>query len=104
LAQHEKNVRIFLLFHIGCNERKNHLTLLSLEAYTEIAAILEWFSFYEVVSKYAKSILACMEKKLKENKHIWRLRQGYFSVYGEHANRHKRKPSSFQQTLKNSDP
>ncbi len=27
-----------------------------------------------------------------------------FSVYGEHANRRKRKPSSFHQTLKNSDP
>jgi hypothetical protein len=40
---------------------------------------------YEVVSEYAKSILACMENTLKEDKHIWRMRQEHFAVYGEYA-------------------
>jgi hypothetical protein len=30
-----------------------------------------------------------MENTLKENKHIWRMRQEYFSEYGEYANRQK---------------
>jgi hypothetical protein len=44
---------------------------------------------YKVVSEYAKSILACRENTLKEDKSIWRIRQEYFAVYGEYANRHK---------------
>jgi hypothetical protein len=44
---------------------------------------------YKLVSEYAKSIFACMENTLKENKHIWRMHQEYFAVYGEYANRHK---------------
>ncbi len=30
-----------------------------------------------------------MENKLKENKRIKRIRQGYFAAYGEYADRHK---------------
>jgi len=30
-----------------------------------------------------------MENMLKEYKHIWRIRQEYFAVNGEYANRHK---------------
>ncbi len=44
---------------------------------------------FKVVSEYAKSILAGMESTLKEDKRIWRMRQEYFAVYGEYANRHK---------------
>jgi hypothetical protein len=47
---------------------------------------------YKVVSEYAKSILACMENTLKEYKRIWRIRQEYFAVYGEYADRHKIEP------------
>jgi hypothetical protein len=62
--------------------------------YTEITAILEWFYIQKVVSEYAKNILACMEITPKEYKRIWRIRQEYFAVYGEYANRHKREPIS----------
>jgi hypothetical protein len=51
--------------------------------------ILQWFYFNEVVSKYAKTILAYTEIKLKEYKRIRRIRQEYFAVYGEYADRHK---------------
>jgi hypothetical protein len=44
---------------------------------------------YKVVSEYAKSILAYMENTLKEDKRIWRMRQEYFAINGEYANRHK---------------
>ncbi len=57
--------------------------------YTEETAILEWLYFYEVVSKYAKSILACMEYTLKVYKHIRRILQEYFARDGEYADRHK---------------
>jgi hypothetical protein len=53
---------------------------------TENAAILDQFYMYEVVSEYAKSILACVENTLKEFKRIWRMRQEYFAVHGEYAN------------------
>ncbi len=38
----------------------------SLQAYMEITVILEWFYLNEVVSTYAKTILACTENTLKE--------------------------------------
>jgi hypothetical protein len=44
---------------------------------------------YKVVSEYAKSILACVENTCKEDNRIWRMRQEYFAVYGEYANRHE---------------
>ncbi len=39
--------------------------------------------------KYAKSILACTENKLKEYKSLKRMRQEYFAVYREYADLHK---------------
>ncbi len=53
----------------------------SILAHTEIAAILVRFEMYKVVSEYAKSILACMENTLSEDKRIWRMRLEYFAVY-----------------------
>jgi hypothetical protein len=55
----------------------------------EITAILQWFYLNKVMSKYAKSILAYTENKLKEYKRIWRIRQEYFAVYREYADRPK---------------
>ncbi len=52
-------------------------------------AILQWFYLNKVVSKYAKSILACTENKLKEYKRNRRIRQEYFAVNWEYADRHK---------------
>jgi hypothetical protein len=46
---------------------------ISLKTHTEITAILQWFYLNKVVSKYAKSILAYMENKLKEYKRIRRI-------------------------------
>ncbi len=54
----------------------------------ENTAILQWFYLDEVVSKDAKSILAYTENKLKR-KRIRRIRQEYFVVYREYADRHK---------------
>ncbi len=51
--------------------------------------ILEWLYFYDVVSEYVKSILVCTENTLKAYKHIRGIRQEYFAVYGEYANRNK---------------
>ncbi len=44
--------------------------------------------------EYAKSLLACTEITLKEYKHLRRIRQEYFVVQGEYANRHKIEPIS----------
>jgi hypothetical protein len=57
-------------------------------------AILEWFYFYKVVSKYAKSVLSCTENMLKAFKPIKRIPQEYFAVCGEYAERHKTEPIS----------
>jgi hypothetical protein len=57
-----------------------------LQAYT---AILEWFYSYKVVSEYAKTILTCTENTLKAFKSIRRIRQKYFAVCWEYADRHK---------------
>jgi hypothetical protein len=67
----------------------------------EITVILQWFYSDEVVSKYAKSILAYTENKLKEYKRIRRIRQEYFTVYGEYADRHKNLSANFRPKLKN---
>ena len=56
--------------------------------------ILEWFTIYEVVSEYVKSIFACTENTLEEYKRLRRIRQEYFVVYGEYADRHKIEPIS----------
>jgi hypothetical protein len=34
-----------------------------------------------------------MENTVKEYKRIWRIRQEYFAVHGEYANRHKSEPN-----------
>ncbi len=52
-------------------------------------ATLQWFYLNEVVFKYAKSILAYTENKLKEYKRIRSIRQEYFAMYRENADRHK---------------
>ncbi len=57
----------------------------------EIAVIFEWFYLYEVVSKYAKDILACTENTLKAYKRTRRKRQEHFIVNGEYADKHKTK-------------
>jgi hypothetical protein len=62
--------------------------------------ILEWLYIYKVVSEYAKSILACMENTLKEYKRIWKIRQEFFAVYEEYADRHKIEPISANFRLK----
>ncbi len=49
---------------------------------------------YKVISEYAKSILACTENTLKAFKLLGRIRQEYFAVYGEYAERHKIEPIS----------
>ncbi len=51
---------------------------------------------YEVVSEYAKRILACTENTLNEytGKRSRRIRQEYFAVLGECADRHKIEPIS----------
>jgi hypothetical protein len=56
-----------------------------------ITAISQWFYLNEVVSKYAKSILAYTENKLKEYKRIRRIVRTprVFCVYKEYADRHK---------------
>jgi hypothetical protein len=43
-----------------------------------------------------------MENTLKDYKRIWRIRQEYFAVYGEHADRHKTEPitANFRQNPK----
>ncbi len=56
---------------------------------TESTAFLLWFYLYEVVSEYAESVLPCSENKLKEYKRIRWIRQEYFAVHGEYAERHK---------------
>ncbi len=63
----------------------------SFKAYKENMAISKWFSVYEVVSKYAKSILTCTKNKntLKEYKCLRRIRQEHFAVYWEYADLHK---------------
>ncbi len=61
------------------------------------------FALHEVVSEYAKRILAHMEKTSKENKRTWRIRQKYFAVFSLiYANRHKFEPAQqlFNQTNK----
>jgi hypothetical protein len=45
--------------------------------------MLEWFSMYEVVSEYAKSILASTENTPR-----------VFCIHGEFADRHKIEPTS----------
>jgi hypothetical protein len=64
---------------------------ISLKTHTEIRAILQWFYLNEVVSKYAKSILAYTENKLKEYKRIRRKVRTprVFVVYREYVDRHK---------------
>jgi hypothetical protein len=49
-----------------------------LQVYMEITAILEWFHINKVVSKYTRSILACIENMLKEYNHMRRIHQEYF--------------------------
>ncbi len=73
---------------------------------SEITAILELFYLYKFVSEYGKSILICKENTLKAYKRIRRIRQEYFAVYGDYADRHKSEPISanFRQKLKKSDP
>ncbi len=44
-------------------------------------AILDWFSMYEGVFDYGKSILACTENTLEEYKFLRRIRQEYFAVH-----------------------
>jgi hypothetical protein len=51
--------------------------------------ILEWFTIYEVVSEYVKSL-----ERLEEYKRLRRIRQEYFALYEEYADRHKIKPIS----------
>jgi hypothetical protein len=50
-------------------------------------AVLEWFYTYKVVSEYAKSVLAYTESTLKAFKRLRRIRQDYFAVYGEYADK-----------------
>jgi hypothetical protein len=50
--------------------------------------------YAKIVSEYAKIILACTEYTLKACKRLRRIRQEYFDVYGEYADRHKTEPLS----------
>ena len=59
------------------------------KAYTEITAICERFYLYKVVSESAKSILACTENSSIGLKRIRIIRQEYFAVHGEYADRYK---------------
>jgi hypothetical protein len=43
---------------------------------------------------YIQSRLRIRQKYCKEYKRIWRIRQEYFAVYGEYADRHKTEPIS----------
>ncbi len=63
-------------------------------AYSEISAILELCYLYKVVSEYTKSILSYTDNTLKAFKRMRRIRQDYFAVYGEYADRHKTEPIS----------
>ncbi len=76
--------------------------------YTDITSILAWFyGFIHTKSspEYAQSILACTENTRRAFKRIRRIRQEYFAVYEEYADRHKTGLSRriFDQNQKNSD-
>jgi hypothetical protein len=53
--------------------------------YKDNTAIFEWFSMYEVLSQYARSISAYTENKLKEYERLRRMRRKYFAAHGEYA-------------------
>jgi hypothetical protein len=64
---------------------------------------LKFFSCCCVINRDMLNFFALSENG---NKRIGRIRQEYFSIYGEYADRHKIKPFSanFYQNNKNSDP
>ncbi len=62
---------------------------------------------YEVISKYAKSILACTENTLIEYKSLRRIRQEYSIVHEEYEGGQQIEPITMNfrpKPKKNSDP